>query len=81
MAASAVLQNILSIDLLRLKRRSGGIFDCDATGCYDRIIPPLASIHRQVLGLGNQISTFLARLVFMAPRHVKTKHSVSKKGI
>ena len=81
MAASAVLQKILSVDQLRLERRVGGIFDCDATGCYDRIIPPLASIHLQALGLGQQISTFLARLMFMAKRHVKTKHGVSAKGI
>ena len=81
MAASAVLQKVLSVDQLKIERRAGGIFDCDATGCYDRIIPPLASIHLQALGLGSQIATVLARLMFMATRHVKTKHGVSKKGI
>ena len=81
MAASAILQKVLSVDQLRLECRAGGIFDCDATGCYDRIIPPLASIHLQALGLHTQIATFLARLMFMARRHVKTKHGVSRKGI
>ena len=39
-AASAVIQKILSINQLRIERRAGGIFDCDASGCYDRILPP-----------------------------------------
>ena len=71
----------MSIDQLRVERRAGGIFDCDATGCYDRIIPPLASIHLQALGLSKQIAVLLARLMFMARRYVKTKHGVSQKGI
>ena len=81
MAASAVLQKILCIDQMRLERRAGGMFDCDATGCYDRILPPLASIHLQALGLGTSIATLLARLMFVAKRFVKTKHGVSKKNI
>ncbi len=81
MATSAVMQKILSVDQLRAKRQAGGIFDCNAAGCYDRIIPPLASIHLQALGLGYQIATILARLMFMAKRHVRTKHGVSSKGI
>ena len=49
MAASALLQKILSIDQLKIERRAGGIFDCDATGCYDRILPPLATVHLRSL--------------------------------
>ncbi len=81
MAASAVLQKVLSVDQLRIERRAGGLFDCDATGCYDRIIPPLASIHLQALGLDQSIATLLAQLMFMAKRSVKTKHGVSNKSI
>ena len=81
MAASVVLQKVLSVDQLRVERRAGGLFDCDATGCYDRIIPPLASIHLQALGLDQSIATLLARLIFMAKRFVKTKHGVSNKSI
>lgn len=39
------IQKILTVDQLRLERRTGGIFDCDASGCFDRILPPLASVH------------------------------------
>ena len=81
MAASALLLKVLSIDQLRVERRAGGLFDCDATGCYDRILPPLASIHLQALGLASSIATLLARLMFVAKRYVKTKHGVSTNSI
>lgn len=81
MASSAVLQKVLSIDQLKIERRAGGIFDCDATGCYDRILPPLATIHLQALGLDPAIATFLARLMFVAKRYVKTTHGVSVQSI
>ena len=81
MSSSALVQKIISIDQLRLERRAGGLFDCDASGCYDRIIPPLASVHLQALGLQQSIGTFLARLMFLAKRHVKTTHGISKQNI
>lgn len=81
MATSAILQKVLAIDQLRIERRAGGIFDCDASGCYDRILPPLASVHLQALGLHRTIGIFLARLMFQAKRYVKTAHGVSKQNI
>ena len=81
MAASALVQKLLSIDQLRLERRAGGIFDCDASGCYDRILPPLASVHLQALGLHHTIGTFLARIMFLAHRYVKTGHGISTQNI
>ena len=66
---------------MRIERRSGGLFDCDATGCYDRILPPLASVHLRTLGLAKRISTFLARMMHLARRYVKTKHGISKESI
>jgi len=81
MAASAVLQKVLSVDQMRIERRAGGLFDCDATGCYDRILPPLAVLHLQALGLSTSIAVMLARLMFVAKRHVKTQHGVSKDSI
>ena len=81
MATSALIQKIVSIDQLRIERRAGGIFDCDASGCYDRILPPLASVHLQALGLHRSIGTFLGRLMYQAKRHVKTTHGVSENNI
>ena len=81
MASSAILQKVLVTDQLRIERRAGGIFDCDATGCYDRILPHFASVHLQKLGLSKQISTFLARMMYHTRRYVKTKHGISTASI
>ena len=81
MAGSAVIQKLISIDQLRIERKAGAIFDCDASGCYDRILPPLASIHLRSLGLNKSIGTFLARLMYFLRRHIRTKHGVSKQNI
>ena len=81
MATSALVQNLVATDQLRIERRAGGIFDCDASGCYDRILPPLASVHLQALGLHQSIGTFLARLMYQAKRYVRTGHGVSKQAI
>ena len=81
MAVSALLQNSLSMDQLRIEGRAGGLFDCDASGCYDRILPPLASLHLQALGSNRSIGTFLARVMYQAKRHVKTGKSISKQNI
>ena len=56
-------------------------FDCDAIGCYDWILPPLASVHLRHLGLSKSISTFLAKMMHYTRRHVKSKHGISKHNI
>ena len=81
MATSALVQKLVTVDQLRIERRAGGIFDCDASGCYDRILPPVASIHLQALGLHRSIGTFLARLMYQAKRYVRTGHGVSENYI
>ena len=81
MAASALVQKLIYMDQLCIERRAGGIFDCDASGCYNRILPLLASVHMQALGLQKSIGTLLAHLMFMAKRYVCTKHRVSTKHI
>ena len=80
-AVVAVLQKIVSTDQLRIKRRAGEIFDCDASGCYDCILPPLASVHLQALGMDQSIGTFIAHFMFLAKRHVRTSDGISKKSI
>ncbi len=77
MATSALIQKLVSIDQLQIERQAGDIFDCDTSGCYDRILPPLASVHLQALGLHRSIGTLLGNLMFQAKRHVKTQHGVS----
>ena len=66
MAVSALVQKTVAMDQLHIERRAGGLFDCDATGCYDRILSPLALVYLQALGLHRSIRTFLARLMYPA---------------
>ena len=80
MATSAILQKVLAIDQLRIERRAGGIFDCDASGCYDRILPPLASVHLQALGkekVLNTVSTYAEVLTrrFRQPDSKMAQHT------
>ena len=81
MATLAIVQKVLVMDQLRIERRTGGIFDCDTSGCYDRILPPLASVYLQALGLHRSIGIFLVRLMFQARQHVHTYHGVSRDNI
>ena len=38
-AQGALLQKVLTLDMMRQLKQAGAIFECDATGCYDRIVP------------------------------------------
>ena len=37
----AVMEKTLSLDIMRIQKINGAIFDCDAKVCYDRIIAAL----------------------------------------
>ena len=74
MVSLALLRKVIAVDQLRLEQRLGGILDCDVSGCYDRILPSLASIHLQNLGMSKQIGTLLARKMYQTRHYVKTKH-------
>ena len=80
MAATGLIQKTREIDQMRMERRTGGIFYCDASGCYDRILPPLASVHLQALGIHQSIGTFLARLMFQKKRLLR-KDTLTYVGI
>ena len=82
----ACIQKVLTMDMMRMTRAVGGVFDCDATGCYDRILPAFQSIHTRRLGLQKNVATFVTKLMYRCKRYVKTKfgisteYSQSKKG-
>ena len=77
----ACIQRTLMMDMMRLMRKVGGLFDCDATGCYDRILPAFQSLHTRRMGLSKEISTFVAKIMFKCRRYVKTKYGVSDEYI
>ena len=77
----ASLQKILMMDMLRLRKDVGGIFDCDATGCFDRIMPALQTAHTRRLGLASSISTLVAKLMWHCKRFARTRAGVSSNSI
>ncbi len=42
MAVSALLQKTLAVNKIQVEQRAGGLFDCDVSGCYDRLLPPIS---------------------------------------
>ena len=49
-ATLAVLEKVLSISI-EIGTKGRIIFDCDANGCYDMILPPLMTMYVCALGL------------------------------
>ena len=76
-AQDAVLEKILSIDMMRVKKLTGAIFDCDAKGCYDRIIPALQTIFSRRLGVPIKTARLFAMLWSVCKHHVRTRNGVS----
>ena len=77
-AQDAAMEKVLSIDIMRITKRTGAIFDCDAKGCYDRIVAALQSISNRRLGVSRTTSLFFSRFWRVCEHHVKTKFGISK---
>ena len=76
-AQDAVLEKVLSLDIMRIRKISGAIFDCDAKSCYDRIIAALQSITCRRLGIPRTTSMFFARFWSVCRHYVRTRHGTS----
>ena len=77
-AQDAVVEKIISLDLMRILKISGALFDCDAKSCYDRIIPALQSIFSRRLGIPSRTANFFAKLWYGCKHYVRTKFGVSE---
>ena len=77
-AQDAVLEKTISMDIMRIKKTNGAIFDCDAKGCYDRIIAALQSVTCRRLGVPRTTSLFFARFWALCKHFVRTRHGTSK---
>ena len=80
-AQSALLQKKLSIDVLRQDRICGTVFECDATGCFDIILPQFQTIHTRRMGLVKNTAVVIAQTLQKMKRYVGTKYGISKKYI
>jgi len=77
-AQDAVMEKVLSMDTMRTKQITGAIFDCDAKGCYDRIIAALQSISSRRLGVPRTTAIYFSRFWQMCKHHIRTRHGTSK---
>ena len=77
-AQDALLEKKLFYDNLAVTRTKGAIFDCDAKGCYDRIIPKFSTLHTQRLGLPKNWAQFFPRFWKVCRHHVRTKYGISE---
>ena len=80
-AQGALAQKILTIDMLRYNRECGGIFECDATGCFDRILPNLQTLHTRRIGLQKNAAIAMATILRNMKRFIGTKFGMSNKYI
>ena len=80
-AQGALLHKKLTIDITKQTKQGGALFECDATGCYDRILPSLQTIFTRRVGLERNIAITMALLLVKMKRHVGTKFGISKKFI
>ena len=73
-----VLEKNISLDLIRILRISGALFDCDAKVCYDRIIPVHQTVFSRRLGIPNRTAIFFATLWHGCKHFVRTSFGVSE---
>ena len=77
-AQDAVLEKTLSLDILRVTKKTGAIFDCDTKGCYDRIVASLQTVTNRRLGVPRKTAIFFARFWRICEHFVKTRFGISK---
>ena len=80
-AQGALAQKNLTIDMLRYIRECGGLFECDATGCFDRILPNLQTLHTRRIGLQKNAAIAMATILRNMKRFIGTKFGMSNKYI
>ena len=79
-AQDALLEKTLTFHMMILCRSDGAIFDCDAKGCYDRIVPKLCTIHFKRLGMPGTWAQFLSVFWKDCVHYVKTRYGVSRES-
>ena len=77
-ARDTLLEKQLGFDMMRLNKSEGAIFDCDAKGCFDRIISKLATIHNTRLGMPAKWSQFFPLFWQECSHFVRTRFGISK---
>jgi exonuclease III len=77
-ATTPVFLEEMMSEITRLTRKLLVTFDNDATSCYDRILPSLASIVSRKYGLSKTVALVMARTLKEARYKLKTSMGVSE---
>ena len=80
-AHGAVLHKLLAIEQTKNLKHNGALFECDAKGCYDRIIPAFTAVHTRRLGLEKQVTATIVGSLQDSDRHIGTKTGISDNSI
>jgi hypothetical protein len=74
----AVLSKILFLDISRQTRSECGFGDLDALACFDRVLPSMAVITCQRLGLPPHATSFMLKLLQELTFSIKISHGNSE---
>ena len=78
-ALSAVLFKRLSYDIIRQRREAAAVFNNDASGCYDRMIPSIAMMACRALGLPRKAARLKLRML-QKMKYFVEQHTVCPKN-
>ena len=76
-----ILIKTLQSGTLRMLKRTGAMGGADAKGCYDNIIPAVASIPCRKAGVLRSAAITNAKIMHNMESHVRTAYGVSKKRL
>jgi hypothetical protein len=74
---SAVLQKVLSHDIVRLTRQTAAYMENDAIGCYDRLMNNVLLLILVKIGLPRAVSTCMGQLWDQTIHHIKSIYGTS----
>jgi hypothetical protein len=74
---SAVLQKVLSHDIIRLTRKTAAFLVNDAVGCYDRLMTSLLLLILVKIGLPTRVAQSIGNIWDNAIHHIKTIYVMS----
>ena len=75
---TAPLNKVLAYDHMRLTKRDGVIFDNNAEGCYDRIVPIHALLYCRRMELPKSVAQMMANVLQQTVYKLKTGHRISE---
>ena len=75
---STILSKILFFDILRQLKECGALMENDAKACFDRVLPALAVLTCQCLGLPHIMAPFMFKTLCEMTFSVATSHGISQ---